>query len=83
MLNGGAQREHVWRLRLGLVGELFVSEDGRTRGLWSDSAWHTDLPESIVSQIDSVFAIVREKQPPRLVGVPLELAPHTDQGRHP
>lgn len=83
LLQNPARRVDVWRLRLGLAGELFVSEDGQMRGVWSGRAWHVNPPQAVADQIDEVFSIVRQKQPPRLIGLPLEFSPPANKGRAP
>ncbi|QNN20723.1 DUF3450 domain-containing protein [Planctomycetales bacterium ZRK34] len=83
MLDNPTRRVDVWRLRLGLAGELFISEDGQMRGLGSGRIWRTSLSPATAEQIDDVFSIVQEKQPPQLIGVPLEPSPATRGGRQP
>jgi len=76
-LDGGRQRVHAWRLRLGLAGELFIAEDGQTVGLSSpdaDTAWNTNLDDAVKRAVDHVFKIAREKRPPAMIGVPLSPA---------
>ncbi len=74
VFDGGDRSQHAWVYRLGLASKAFVSEDGQTVGLWSGdprSPWRLDLPEAERERIRDLFAVVREKQPPAVVAVPV------------
>jgi hypothetical protein len=72
--NGGKNSQHAWVLRLGAVTKMFVTEDGRTVGVWTGDpklTWRTELPSDIEAQVKQVVAIAREQRPPAVVPVPL------------
>lgn len=78
MLNAGQQRIHTWRYRMGLASLIFRAEDGSMYGVWSGDSmqpWEFNLTEHHQDQIDILFDVVNEKQPPNLTRVPLKVSP--------
>ncbi|MDA1012982.1 MAG: DUF3450 family protein [Planctomycetota bacterium] len=82
VLAEGREARHSWIVGFGFVSQLFASEDGRVVG-WRQhgdaSQWKTELDHENRRRVANVVDIVREKQPPTLVPVPLEL-PVRDHG---
>ncbi|HLU40085.1 MAG TPA: DUF3450 family protein [Planctomycetota bacterium] len=75
-LDGGARRLDAWQLRLGHVGQFFVSEDGRVRGRWSGDArqpWKVETSPDLGRRIDQLVDVGRGRRPPALVPTPFEL----------
>jgi hypothetical protein len=66
----------AYQVRLGLVGQLFVTEQGDLAGLATgDNAatpWRTDLPEAVTKQIRAVAEVLRQRKPPGVLAVPID-----------
>jgi Skp family chaperone for outer membrane proteins len=75
-LENGRRRVHARQLRIGLVTQMFISEDGQRVGLasrQSDRAWLTDLDRDSDRWVREALAISAQQQPPRLT--PALIAP--------
>ena len=79
-LQAGKQLSHAWVLRLGTAGQVFLSEDQRTFGVWANdpqNPWKTDIQPEYQQQILELFEVVREQRPPGLVPLPVWLTGKT------
>lgn len=79
-LDGGQRREHAYQVRLGLMSQMFVSEDGSLIGLAANSSqrsWRTELDRSLERSIRAAVDMMRERQPPQLSPVPVPYRPAT------
>ena len=74
----GARRMHAWQVRIGLVQQAFLSEDGGTVGLSEPaeaSAWRTGLSPERAGAVRRAVGILRRQQRPTLVPLPLPADP--------
>lgn len=76
VLAAGREARHSWIVGFGFVSRFFVSEDGMTTG-WrihgNKPSWHTELDDESRQQVLDIVEIARERQPPRIVPIPLQL----------
>lgn len=73
LLDGGKREVHAYQIRLGLVNQFFVSEDGRTIGLAvGEVGREWDLKPDPVQcrQIRTALEILQERRPPGVFSVP-------------
>ena len=71
------RRVHAYQLRLGLVQQAFVSEDGQWSRLASFSAsqpWETQINDTHQEQLLQAIRILQKQSPPRLVPFPFSFA---------
>ncbi|MFW6032926.1 MAG: DUF3450 family protein [Phycisphaeraceae bacterium] len=67
------RRVHAYQVRLGLIGQWFVSEDRQTLGLAApgrDQPWLLKLPGAWQTPLREAVGILREQRPPGLTPVP-------------
>ena len=72
-IDGGRRRIHAFVARIGLVQEVFVSEDGRAVGVAGPKGWQTDLTPQTASGIKVLVDLLRRSGHPRIVSVPFSL----------
>jgi TolA-binding protein len=66
-LEGGDRRVQAYQIRVGLVSQMFVGEDGRTLGLAAkraDPPWRTGLNADVERQIRTALEILQQRRPP-------------------
>jgi len=71
---GPSLQINAYRLRLGLVSELFLSEDGRRLGLSSPAGWITELSPARQALLRRTIDAVQGRRAPEIAPVPLLLA---------
>jgi hypothetical protein len=71
----GQQKLHAYVVRLGLVNQIFVSEDGQQVGIFGAEergSWRRDLTEGERAQLLSALKILQGRRPPELLALPFE-----------
>ena len=82
-LDDGKRRVHSWTIRLGLVGQGFVAEEGDAVGLAKSRShngdpierdtWRRDLAPAAAGGIREAIDVLREQAPPHLVAMPYQM----------
>ncbi len=73
LLDGGKRQTHTYQVRLGLVNQFFVSEDGETVGLAArrtDREWDLQVDRSRRRQLRVILDVLQQRRPPEIVPVP-------------
>jgi len=73
LLDGGERQTHAYQVRLGLVSQFFVSEDGGTVGLAARQTgreWDLEVNRSRQRQLRAILDVLQQRRPPEVVAVP-------------
>lgn len=77
-MEDGRWQKHAYQVRLGLVNQFFISEDGQTICLAAqipNQDWQAaDLIQA--QQLQAILAILQRRRPPQVISVPAKIFPY-------
>lgn len=77
IIENGAVEKHSFQIRIGLVTQVFISEDGQSTGIAAkkkDTDWNVDIKNIYLPYLQKILSILRNRRPPEIIPVPISVA---------